>query len=148
MLTGLDIVIERLKTHPEEFGHDGKWTDMLVNIDKHLTEEERQALKQGFHDAAREKFNELVMKTIAGEGVEYYEVDQLNADYDTMMAYPLEKKKMMEENMKMEREMQLAKQKMALEMERQQAMRYNNAAQQGQGAYGLGLMGNQVQPWR
>ena len=93
MLSGLEIIIERMKTHPEEFGHDGKWIEMLTNIDKHLTEEEKQSLKQGFHDAAREKFNELVLKSIAGESIEYHEVQSLNLDYDSMMAYPMEHKK-------------------------------------------------------
>lgn len=146
MLHGLDILIERMKTHPEEFEHEGKYTALLVNIDKHLTEEERQALKQGFHDAARDRFNELVLKSIAGENIEYYEVQSLNLDYDSMMAYPMEHKKMMEEQRKMEREMDLAKQKMAMEMEREQMRKYNNAAQ-SQG-YGMGGLGSQINPWR
>lgn len=147
MLNGLEILIERMKTHPEEFQREGKWVDMLVNIDKHLTDEERQSLKQGFSDAAREKFNELVLMSIAGENINWDDVVGLALSYESIMAYPMEKRKMHEEEMKMRREMQLAKEKVAIEMEREQQRRYNEAAQR-QG-YGIAnQLGAQNNFWR
>lgn len=104
MLNGLDILIERMQTHPDEFVREGKWVDVLVAIDKHLTDEERQALKQGFSDMARGAFNEVVLKAIAGEGVEYNMIEIIHQNYDTIMAYPLERQKRAEEEAKQRRE--------------------------------------------
>lgn len=135
MLTGLEILIERMQSHPHEFTHEGKWTEVLVAIDKHLTEEERDALKQGFADMARGVFNEAVLKGIAGEGVEYDMVEIIRHDYESVMAYPLEKQKRYEEEAKQRREM----------MEAMESANRHRAllSQQGQ-AYGMGLMGNQA----
>lgn len=140
VLTGLEILIERMKTHPEEFDRDGKWVDILVNIDRHLTDEERQALKQGFSDAAREKFNELVLKGIAGEGLDWAEVSGLAQSYDSVMKYPMEKRRMFEEEQQQKQEAQL--EYMKREMQKQMY------AQQARGNpmlnAGMGLLGNQA----
>ena len=135
MLNGLEILIERMQSHPHEFTHEGKWTEVLVAIDKHLTEEERDALKQGFADMARGVFNEVVLKGIAGEGVEYDMIEIIRHDYESVMAYPLEKQKRQEEEAKQRREMT----EMMERDYKQRAM----MSQQGQ-AYGMGLMGNQA----
>ena len=135
MLNGLEILIERMKTHPDEFQREGKWVDMLVNIDKHLTDEERQSLKQGFSDAAREKFNELVLMSIAGENINWDDVVGLAVSYESIMAYPMEKRRMYEEEQKMHREMQLEREKAAIAMEREQQRRYS--AQQTAQGYGI-----------
>ena len=134
MLTGLEILIERMQSHPHEFTHEGKWTEILVAVDKHLTEEERDALKQGFADMARGVFNEVVLKGIAGEGVEYDMIEIIRHDYESVMAYPLEKQKRYEEEAKQRREM----------MEAMESANRHKAllSQQGQ-AYGMGLMGAQ-----
>lgn len=140
VLTGLEILIERMKTHPEEFDRDGKWVDILVNIDRHLTDEERNALKKGFSDAAREKFNELVLKGIAGEGLDWAEVSGLAQSYDSVMKYPMEKRKMFEEEQQQKQEAQL--EYMKREMQKQMY------AQQARGNpmlnAGMGLLGNQA----
>ena len=135
MLNGLEILIERMQSHPHEFTHEGKWTEVLVAIDKHLTEEERDALKQGFADMARGVFNEVVLKGIAGEGVEYDMIEIIRHDYESVMAYPLEKQKRYEEEVKQRREM--------TEMMERDYKQRALLSQQGQ-AYGMGLMGNQT----
>ena len=135
MLNGLEILIERMQSHPHEFTHEGKWTEVLVAIDKHLTEEERDALKQGFADMARGVFNEVVLKGIAGEGVEYDMIEIIRHDYESVMAYPLEKQKRQEEEAKLRREM--------TEMMERDYKQRALLSQQGQ-AYGMGLMGNQA----
>ena len=144
MLNGLDILIERMQTHPDEFVREGKWTDVLVAIDKHLTVEEKQALKQGFTDMSRSAFNEVVLKAIAGEGVEHSMIEIIYQDYDSIMSYPLEKQKRYEEEAKQRREM--------TEMMERDYKQRALLSQQGQ-AYGTsnsgsGLLGNQVHPWR
>lgn len=138
MLYGIDILLARMKTHPEEFVCNGKWTGVLVNIDKHLTEEERQALKNGFTDMARDTFNEVIMKSIAGEGVDYDKVASIAQDYDSVMAYPKERAKMLEEENKQRREYELAQERMRIEQQR--AMQNTNYAR----GIGAGLMGNQA----
>jgi CRISPR/Cas system-associated endoribonuclease Cas2 len=95
-LHGLEILIERMQSYPHEFTHEGKWTEILVAIDKHLTDEERQTLKQGFADMARGVFNEVVLKGIANEPVEYDMIEIIKQDYDSIMAYPLERQKALE----------------------------------------------------
>lgn len=144
MLNGLEILIARMQTHPEEFDRDGKWIDMLVNIDRHLTEEERQALKKGFSDAAREKFNELVLKGIAGEGIEWTEVASLTQSYDTVMKYPMEKKRMYEEEQrqKQEAELEYMKREMQKQMYAQQARGLGGGDPYNQGLNSI--LGNQA----
>lgn len=139
MLYGIDILLARMKTNPEEFVRDGKWTGALVNIDKHLTEEERQALKNGYTEMARDTFNEVIMKSIAGEGVDYDKVASIAQDYDSVMAYPKERAKMLEEENKQRREYELAQERMRMEQQRL-------AQSQGyQGAMGIGsMLGNQA----
>lgn len=133
-LHGLDILIERMQSHPHEFTHEGRWTEILVAVDKHLTDEERQALKQGFADMARGMFNEVVLKGIAGEGFEYDMIEIIRQDYDSVMAYPLQRQKALELEKKEEylRQIELEK----LRISQQHAM---------QGMRGIsGLMGNQA----
>ena len=134
MLNGLDILIARMKDHPEEFIKNGKWTTLLVAVDKHLTEEEKQSLKQGFSDMARDAFNEVVLKSIANEPIEHDLVDAIECDYDSVMAYPMEQAK----QRKLMHEQEEARQieMMKMEMARQQAAQqqynpYNDSLTRG-----------------
>ncbi len=130
MLNGLDILIERMQSHPNEFTHEGRWTEILVAVDKHLTTEERQALKQGFADMARGMFNEVVLKGVAGEGFEYDMIEIIRQDYDSVMAYPLQRQKALEREKKEQYERDIELEKMRISQ--QQAMRGLG----GQSAYG------------
>mgnify|MGYP003347655231 CR=1 FL=1 len=84
---------------------------------------------------SRSAFNEVVLKAIAGEGVEYSMIEIIHQDYDSIMSYPLEKQKRYAEETKQRREM----------MEAMESANRHKAllSQQGQ-AYGMGLMGNQA----
>jgi hypothetical protein len=71
MLSAVAILIERTKTHPEEFanGHTGdfgKWDDVIKEFNLCMTTEEREALESALTNARREMFNEAVMKRLAG----------------------------------------------------------------------------------
>jgi len=134
MLRGLDILIERMQTYPEEFTREGKWTEILVAIDKHLTDEERQALKQGFADMARGVFNEAVLKGVAKEPVDYDMIEIIQQDYDSVMAYPLQRQKAMEREKKEQFERQIEIEKMRINQQH---------AMQGMGALGSSY-GNQA----
>ena len=67
MLTGLEILLERMKTNPEEFVEGGysKWSRVLDAGWAVMTEDEREALQAGMHEAKRDHFNGEVMKVLA-----------------------------------------------------------------------------------
>ena len=81
MLTGLEILIARMKTNPEEFLKEdgrvpydgetfgGKWSDLLDYAWRIANEEEREALEVAQKEFYRDDFNERVMKRLAGEEV-------------------------------------------------------------------------------
>lgn len=67
MLTGVEILLERMKTNPEEFVEGGysKWSRVLDTGWNVMTEEERQALQAGMHEAKRDHFNGEVMRVLS-----------------------------------------------------------------------------------
>jgi len=79
MLSAVEILIERTKTHPEEFidgqlGKMGKWGDLINNFSPCMTQEEREALAAAMTEAKRTLFNEAVMKRLVGtDGAELSE---------------------------------------------------------------------------
>ena len=84
MLTGLEILLDRMKTNPEEFLKDdhvpyegesfgGKWSDLVSYAWRIATEEERQMLEDARREFYRDDFNERVMKRLAGEEVKQEE---------------------------------------------------------------------------
>ena len=70
MLTGVEILLERMKTHPEEFlGIEGlysKWGRVMAMGRDFFTEEERIALDNGLIGAKREAFNGEVLRVLTG----------------------------------------------------------------------------------
>ena len=84
MLTGLEILLARMKTNPEEFLKDnhvpyegemfgGKWSDLLDYAWRVADDEERQVLDAARKEFYRDDFNERVMKRLAGEEQEQEE---------------------------------------------------------------------------
>ena len=78
MLTGLDILLARMKTNPEEFladgraPHDGeifggKWSDLFDYAWRIGTEDEKAAIQEARKEFLRDDFNERVFKRLAGE---------------------------------------------------------------------------------
>lgn len=69
MLAGVEILLERMKTNPEEFVEGGysKWSRVIDTSWAILTEEERTALQAGLGEAKREHFNGEVMRVLAGD---------------------------------------------------------------------------------
>ena len=67
MLTGVEILLERMKTNPEEFVEGGysKWSRVINNAWDILTEQERKALEDGTKEAKRDHFNGEVMRVLA-----------------------------------------------------------------------------------
>ena len=67
MLTGVEILLERMKTNPEEFieGDASKWSRVMGRGWDIFTEEERTALQDAMNEAKREHFNGEVMRVLA-----------------------------------------------------------------------------------
>ena len=89
-LTGLTILLERIKTHPEEFvaPYDGeftrrraKWDALLNNASSFMTEDEFFKLEKGLRDCARTIFNGKVLEVLAGQGH-----DELGVELKNMSA--------------------------------------------------------------
>jgi hypothetical protein len=72
MESGTVILIERMKTHPEEFLDEvfignGKWHRVLDMANSCLPEEDKRAIKQAQDRMYIDEFNGLVLRTLAGE---------------------------------------------------------------------------------
>ena len=67
MLTGVEILLERMKTNPEEFLEGGmsKWSRVMDAGWSVMTAEEQKALQDGMNEAKREHFNGEVMRVLA-----------------------------------------------------------------------------------
>jgi hypothetical protein len=71
MNTGIQILIERMKTNPEEWAAmttrgRGKWEAVIVDYWDYLTEEDQNAYKAARNVLLQEQFTEVVMKKLAG----------------------------------------------------------------------------------
>lgn len=68
METGTQILIERMKTHPEEFieGGHSKWA-RVIDMSQCLPDEDRKTLEDAYKRLRIDRFNETVLKTLAGE---------------------------------------------------------------------------------
>ena len=67
MLTGVEILLERMKTNPEEFIEGGlsKWSRVIDAGWEVLNDQERNALQDGMRTAKRDHFNGEVMRVLA-----------------------------------------------------------------------------------
>lgn len=73
MIEGLEILIDRMKTHPEEFISEGhasmpsKW-DRLIDHYRHvLTDAEMKAYNNARHELTRQQFTATVLQTLLYE---------------------------------------------------------------------------------
>ena len=74
MLAGIQIILERMKTNPEDFTYSmdrvtTKWSRLLDHAlsSEMLTQDERDAVQEGLRNVRREIFNQRVMQTLTGE---------------------------------------------------------------------------------
>ena len=68
MLAGVEILLERMKTNPEEFVEGGysKWSRVMGEGWDILTEEEQTALRDTHNKAKRDHFTGEVMRILSG----------------------------------------------------------------------------------
>ena len=67
MLTGLEILIARMKDHPDEFLMRRKWDELIEHYGEYFTKDELEAYKAARGEMMRDLFNEAVLKRLAGE---------------------------------------------------------------------------------
>ena len=74
MNDGVKLLLERIKTHPEEFvttegalfGTHSRWALLVNRFENFLTPDDRHALKTAMDEVMAEKFTEAVMKELMG----------------------------------------------------------------------------------
>jgi hypothetical protein len=65
MENGVKILIERIKTNPEEFGETGdRWSRVVGKFRQFMSAEDRVALDEALRPILMEKFNEEVLNTL------------------------------------------------------------------------------------
>ena len=71
MQVGTEIILQRMKEFPEEFVHDGelfgKWERSMMGYRDILPKEDVEAIDAGYRQLRIDKFNETVLKTLAGD---------------------------------------------------------------------------------
>jgi hypothetical protein len=83
MNDGMKIILERMKTHPEEFKRDnnnlfsasGKWVSLVGVYEDSLPEEDVKAFKDAFNVMRQEEFTAKVMEELLDPKSEQLELD-------------------------------------------------------------------------
>ena len=73
MIDGMKIILERMKTNPEEFvnnlGLVGRWESIITMNNDVLTDEEMKAFKDALRELRRESFTAKVLQTLMEEPI-------------------------------------------------------------------------------
>jgi hypothetical protein len=82
MNDGMKIILERMKTHPEEFkednkpfAYDGKWIGLVSDYENNLPEEDMKAFKKAIDEMRQEEFTAKVMEELLDPKSEQMELD-------------------------------------------------------------------------
>ena len=74
MIDGMKIILERMKTNPEEFVSDigliSRWENLVQTNYEILTDEERKAFNDAIHELRRQRFTSRVLEVLMEEPVE------------------------------------------------------------------------------
>ena len=89
MIDGMKIILERMKTNPEEFvnnlGRIGRWESIITMNNDVLTDEEMKAFTDALRELRRESFTAKVLQTLMEEPVT---VDPNTYTINTAGRYP------------------------------------------------------------
>lgn len=82
MNDGMKIILERMKTHPEEFknednpfAYNGKWVGLVHKYENNLPEEDMKAFKDAVDVMRQEEFTAKVMEELLDPKSEQMELD-------------------------------------------------------------------------
>jgi len=70
MNAGVEILLSRMESHPEEFFRDSRWLNIIRDFTKDFEENEVKALDEGLRKCRLQEFNGLVMQRIVNEQAE------------------------------------------------------------------------------
>lgn len=74
MIDGMKIILERMKTNPEEFVNDlgqiSRWQSLVHMNDDILTNDEKKAFNDAIHELRRQRFTSRVLELLVEEPVE------------------------------------------------------------------------------
>ena len=62
--SGVALLLERMKTNPEEFTQDHKWLGVIRSYKEYLNEEDRKVLDAGINELMQQKFTETVLEEL------------------------------------------------------------------------------------
>ena len=82
MNDGMKIILERMKTHPEEFkdndnpfAYEGKWVGLVHKYEHNLPEEDMKAFKEAVDAMRQEEFTAKVMEELLDPKSEQMELE-------------------------------------------------------------------------
>ena len=68
MNEGVQILLKRMDSNPDEFKDDGKWVSMFNNYKKYMTDEEKTAFMDKLSATRMEQFKQGVLKKLLDKG--------------------------------------------------------------------------------
>jgi len=65
---GVEILLARMKTHPEEFfNHGSRWVNLIMDFEGSLDKADYEKLTDGIARCRQEEFTQKVMNKLIGE---------------------------------------------------------------------------------
>ena len=65
---GVEILLARMETHPEEFFNYGsRWTNLILDFEQSLDKVDFDKLMDGIHKCRQQEFTQKVMNKLVGE---------------------------------------------------------------------------------
>ena len=61
---GVALLLERIKTHPEEFLDEGKWGTLINRYERYFSEEDAKALSNAIDGLMQQRFTEKVLEEL------------------------------------------------------------------------------------
>jgi len=64
---GVEILLARMETHPEEFFTDSRWRSLIMDFANDLDKDDLMALDKKVRECRQQQFTELIMQRLIGE---------------------------------------------------------------------------------
>jgi len=97
MNSGVEILLARMETHPEEFFRDSRWRHIIADFSHDLETEDFKALDEGLRKCRQSEFTGIVFQRLVNEEAEekklmknysnpmmFHGFTQLDSDEDDM----------------------------------------------------------------
>jgi hypothetical protein len=76
MHAGIEILLERMKTHPEEFYRASRWCNLIADFIHFLTADDKIAFENGVAECRRTELTQIIMDRLVTEEREDKEILQ------------------------------------------------------------------------